>query len=258
MDTRKHYHDVSWVRGGRYQGEDDLLTAGTDWVGIDPDHVDLRVHHRMSNIEYHEFVQHPGDCVFIPYSYLHWVNKTSSGFHAAASFMFLPNEVFDEQTCKAAPKDVHIPMAAHDILWYYSGKGVIPQGYPAVDREVRDRILHIMDEMRSEHMSLQVLEEWIDQGESPLRWDRQELHQFWKEFSSYASNPRKGLTRKEMQWPNTPLNLWLRFAARGDPEGMLPCDDGQYYVPRPSNETSKINQYFQELEDRKAQTHNDL
>merc|ERR1712139_520871 len=128
----------------------------------------------MQNIEYYEFEQRPGDCVFIPYSMLHWVNKTSTGFHAAASFMFLPNEVFDEEACKDFPKDAMIPMAAHDILWYYAGRGVIPQGYPAVDREVRYRIEDVMDHMETKYMTLEVLEEWIDQGESPLRHEKQE------------------------------------------------------------------------------------
>ena len=77
--------------------------SGTDWVPVDPDAVDLRVHHKMQNIDYYEFEQEVGDCIFIPYSMLHWVNKTSDGFHSAASWMFLPNEVFDEEACKEVP-----------------------------------------------------------------------------------------------------------------------------------------------------------
>eukprot|EP00658_Telonema_sp_P-2_P056370 TRINITY_DN4482_c0_g2_i5.p1 TRINITY_DN4482_c0_g2~~TRINITY_DN4482_c0_g2_i5.p1 ORF type:complete len:356 (-),score=62.85 TRINITY_DN4482_c0_g2_i5:358-1425(-) len=246
IDTRKHYSDITWVRGGRYRSEDDLLNTGTDWVPIDPDKVDLRVHQKLSNVEYYEFDQEVGDCIFLPYSMLHYVNKTSPGFHVAASWMFLPNEVFDKEACETAPTE-NIPMAAHDILWYYSGTGVIPQGYPAVDREVRDSILQIMDENGEDHMTIQVLQEWLSRGEAPLRNRPRELRQFWEEFSRHGKNPDKGLTQEEMGWPNTPLGLWLRFAARGDPEGMLPCDTGQFYIPRPENETAKSNLFLEQL-----------
>ena len=40
---------------------------------------------------------------------------------------------------------------------------------------------------------------------------------------------------------------------KGDPEGMLPCDDGKYYIPRPSNETEKTDKYFDEILGNKAQ-----
>jgi len=253
IDTRKHFHDITWVRGGRFNGEDDLLTTGTDWVPVDPDHVDLRIHNKMQNIEFYEFTQEVGDCVFIPYSMLHYVNKTNTDHHVAASWMFLPNEVYDEEACAEAPKDKLIPMAAHDILWYYAGQGVIPQGYPAVDREVRDQIINIMRESDSKYFDREVMKEWLSRGESPLKDNRQEREQFWREFSSHAKNPKRGLTREELRWPNTPLSLWLRFSARGDPEGMLPCDDGKYYIPRPSNETEKTDKYFDEILGNKAQ-----
>merc|ERR1711988_1710355 len=149
--------------------------------------------------------------------------------------------------CEDAPRGVNIPMAAHDILWYYAGKGVIPQGYPAVDREVQAQIQEIMSDSNSKYMTYEVLREWISRGDSPLNRLKKELKAFWKEFSSYAANPSKGLTMSEMRWPHTPLSLWLRFSARGDPEGMLPCDDGEYYIPRPANETVRTNAYFQQL-----------
>jgi len=58
---------------------------------------------------------------------VHWVNKTSMGLQAAASWMWLPTETFNEEACAAAPVHRPLPLAAFDVLWYYSGKGVIPQ-----------------------------------------------------------------------------------------------------------------------------------
>jgi hypothetical protein len=50
IDTREHYNDIPWVRGGRFNGEDDLLNGGTDWVAIDPDAVDLKVFRNFSKV----------------------------------------------------------------------------------------------------------------------------------------------------------------------------------------------------------------
>ena len=47
-------------------------------------------------------------------------------------------------------------MAAHDILWYYAGSGVIPQGYPAVDREVRMPLEGLMDDMGEDYFTYEV------------------------------------------------------------------------------------------------------
>ena len=66
IDTRTEYDKLPWVRGGRYKGESDLLNSGTDWVAIDPDGVDLRVHPKLATVEYDRFVLNPGDCVFMP------------------------------------------------------------------------------------------------------------------------------------------------------------------------------------------------
>jgi len=171
--------------------------------------------------------------------------------------MFLPNEVFDEEACKEAPKE-NIPMAVHDILWYYSGQGVIPQGYPAPDMEVMHRIREIMRDMAEDHMTVEVLEEWLRQGESPLNHEPEELQQFHRNFARFAKDPEKGLTVAEMGWPNVPLALWLQFSARGDPEGMLPCDDGMYYIPRPQNETIQTNEFLDAMEHKNKAQRQDL
>ena len=63
------------MRGSRYRTENDLLNAGTDWVAIDPDRVDTRVHRWLQTVDFIEFEQRAGDCVFIPYSMLHHVGK---------------------------------------------------------------------------------------------------------------------------------------------------------------------------------------
>ncbi len=95
IDTRKHHKDIEWVRGGRYSSEDDLMNAGTDWVALDPDRVDMLVYSKLKNVTFHEFTQNAGDCVYLPYSYLHYVNKTDEGMQVAASYMWEPKTIFD-------------------------------------------------------------------------------------------------------------------------------------------------------------------
>ena len=246
IDTRKHHHRMEWVRGGRYKSDDDLENAGTDWVPIDPDAVDLRVHKEFRDVTYYEFTQKAGDCVFLPYSMVHWVNKTSTGLQAAASWMWLPTETFNAKGCKEAPVHRNLPLAAYDILWYYSGRGVIPQGYPDPDWEVLRNIQRIMSQMETEYFTLPVLKAWLESGESPLKSNDGETRHIMSLFNARAKDPNKGLHLSEMRWPNVPLELWLKLATEGDPEGMLPCDIGEKYDPRPPEEMDKMDRVINE------------
>ena len=66
---------------------------------------------------------------------------------------------------------------------------------------------------------------------------------------NYAKkDPTKGLHKSEMHWPNVPLDLWVKFAAEFDPEGGLPCDQGQLYNMRPKEEWSKMDKCLGDIE----------
>merc|ERR1719157_298963 len=55
--------------------------------------------------------------------------------------MWLPQSHYDKDACALAP-NVPIPLAAFDTLWYYSGRGVIPQGYP----DPYDEVVRVMQQ----------------------------------------------------------------------------------------------------------------
>lgn len=190
IDTRAHYHDVSWLRGGRFKGEDDLLNKGTDWVAIDPDKVDLVVHSKMANIKYQRVIQRAGDCVFIPYSMLHWVNKIDLGTQIAVSWMWLPQEVFDQKACEESPFPAKLPLAAWDVLWYFNGTGVIPQGYPD-PVEVLNQLQEVMSENNIQHLTMPVMNSWLQGGASPLNNNENRKRWYWRQFSQYADDPKK-------------------------------------------------------------------
>jgi hypothetical protein len=253
IDTRKHYGDLAWVRGGRYRTNDDLQNSGTDWVPIDPDAVDMRVHRNMKKVTYYEVTQKAGDCIFLPFSMVHWVNKTSPGFQVATSYMWLPTEKYDETVCADAPLQSSVPLAAFDILWYFSGRGVIPQGYPDPDYELLRDIQRIMVHNKQEYFNLQALQVWLNNGDSPLRSDLAEQKKFVERLSSFAKDPQKGLHISEMRWPTVPLEEWLKLATEGDPEGMLPCDIGEKYDPRPDKEWVRMESALNTLLERKTQ-----
>merc|ERR1712224_272780 len=91
--------------------------------------MDLRVYNKFQGVKTFEVIQNGGDCLYIPYSMMHFVNKTQPGFSIGFSYMWLPTSHYDPDACQQAPT-VPIPLAAFDTLWYFSGKGVVPQGYP--------------------------------------------------------------------------------------------------------------------------------
>ncbi|CAD7950760.1 unnamed protein product [Amoebophrya sp. A120] len=75
IDTRKYGKAMQWVRGGNYNTEEDLLNRGTDWVAVDVDSVDLNVYPELQNVTLEHAHLRPGDCLFQPFSYLHYVRS---------------------------------------------------------------------------------------------------------------------------------------------------------------------------------------
>eukprot|EP00929_Paragymnodinium_shiwhaense_P117021 TRINITY_DN8710_c1_g1_i1.p1 TRINITY_DN8710_c1_g1~~TRINITY_DN8710_c1_g1_i1.p1 ORF type:complete len:574 (+),score=66.31 TRINITY_DN8710_c1_g1_i1:80-1801(+) len=238
IDTRKYGHKIPWARGGKYNAEDDLKNSWTDWVTVDPMRVDMRLYTFLQDVEYMYVKLLPGDCIFMPYSMVHQVTthreevaSQPNVVQSAVSFMITPDQVFDEEACKDPPLDPPIPFGAYDLLWYYDGTGVIPQGYP-LPHDERDKMAgwlkqrktgltkknhrNIVRELNPESWMLRKKPEWIDD--------------FTREFNDYAKDKKKGLRPADMHWNNTPIELWLRYSALVD--GMLPCDDGEVYSPR--------------------------
>jgi hypothetical protein len=91
-DTRAHATDMTWVRGGRYNTTDDFLNAGTDWVAVDTENVDLYMFPGLARAKFTVLTQKAGDCVFVPYSMLHAVEKLDDGLGIAVSYMWQPME----------------------------------------------------------------------------------------------------------------------------------------------------------------------
>lgn len=86
---RTHATDMSWVRGGRYNTTDDFLNAGTDWVAVDTERVDLRMYPGLARARFTTLTQRAGDCIFVPYSMLHAVEKTDDGLGVAVSCVLI-------------------------------------------------------------------------------------------------------------------------------------------------------------------------
>ena len=251
MDTRAYFKKLLWARGGKYSSKSDLLNAGTDWVPIEVDGVDMRVHRKMADVPFYQFTQKAGDCVFLPYSMLHYVNKTNPGLQVAMSYMWVPQDKYDEEACEAVPLvssgAAHVPMAAFDILWYYNGSGIIPQGYPDPEVEIIQEIEPFIRRANNGgFLSREVLQQWVDDG---LSANKHKLPEFWAKFHSYAKrDPARGLHQSELRWPNVPLELWTKFAAEFDQQGGLECDRGRQYNPRPAEEWSKMGEVLRSYE----------
>jgi len=251
MDTRAYFKKLLWARGGKYSSKSDLLNAGTDWVPIEVDGVDMRVHRKMADVPFYQFTQRAGDCVFLPYSMLHYVNKTNPGLQVAMSYMWVPQEQYDHEACEAVPLaakgEAHVPMAAFDVLYYYNGSGIIPQGYPDPQYEVLTQIEENIDGARNGgYLTKELLQQWVDSGHSS---NKHLVDEHWEALIGYAKkDPSTGLHQSEMRWPNVPLDLWTKLAAEFDPEGGLPCDQGQRYNMRPTHEWGKMDKVLDDFE----------
>ncbi|CAE8620038.1 unnamed protein product, partial [Polarella glacialis] len=89
--------DIHWARGGQFEKMNPLNNHWTDWIYLDPDHVDLIVQHKLRKMDYYELIQEAGDCIFIPFAMLHQVEKVTDDLQVAVSWMFLPETIYDEE-----------------------------------------------------------------------------------------------------------------------------------------------------------------
>lgn len=176
IDTRAHATDMTWVRGGNYNTTDDFLNAGTDWVAVDTESVDLYMFPGLGRAKFTVLTQKAGDCIFVPYSMLHAVEKLDDGLGLAVSYMWQPMEKYDEVACDEISASLSVigknpaaldatadketagirpletlgwlSLAAMDVLWYYSGDGVIPQGYLDPAEELLPELLTHRERLR--------------------------------------------------------------------------------------------------------------
>merc|ERR1712048_453527 len=168
---------------------------GTDWVFLDPDAVDLIVQHKLRNMDYYELIQEAGDCIFIPYAMLHQVQKLDTGMQVAASWMFLPETMYDEEECQKAPLDGDLPLAAMDTLYMYTGKGLIPQGYMDPLNFV-DGLRQELQREGAKHVTLKIFTERVLQGGAILgrgKDRKKKIKKIYDMITQYADDPKKGL-----------------------------------------------------------------
>jgi len=232
--------DVQWARGEKFRPKNPLNNAWTDWLYLDPDHVDLIVQNKLRNMDYYEMIQEPGDCIFIPYAMLHQVEKLDEGLQVAVSWMFLPETVYDEEACAAAPIEEDLPLAVMDTLYMYSGKGLIPQGYKD-PRDFMNNVEQHLQESKQKHLSLKTFTELVTQGDAILgrvSGRKKKIKKLYELLSSYAEEPSKGLRPDELT--KVPLRIWCKPAAEGDEEGPLPCDHGHEFHLAPEEEFERM------------------
>lgn len=237
--------ELQWSRGNKFNAQDPLNNAWTDWVYLDPDRVDLIVQNKLRNMDYYELIQEAGDCIFIPYAMLHQVQKLDDGMQVAASWMFLPETIYEEDVCQQAPLKEDLPLAAMDTLFMYTGKGLIPQGYQDPLNFVR-KVRSYMQRQGEDYLTLKTFASAVSDGHSILRTlpgRKKKIKDLFKRLTSYAANPKKGLTKKELR--KVPLRLWAKPAAEGDDEGPLPCDHGQEYQECSDEEFEKMTSFVQ-------------
>merc|ERR1719221_1652688 len=116
-----------------------------------------------------------------------------------------------------------------DVLFEYTGKGVIPQGYQDPLNFV-ESVHRIMRRKKEKYMSLSTFNQAVTDGDSSLRNaknSKKKIKDMYDMLTAYASDPKKGLSRKELR--RAPLRIWSKPAVEGDSEGPLPCDHGQEY-----------------------------
>uniref|UniRef100_A0A7S1AAX2 JmjC domain-containing protein n=1 Tax=Noctiluca scintillans TaxID=2966 RepID=A0A7S1AAX2_NOCSC len=243
LDPFKYHQDLQWARGEKFRPDNPLLNMWTDWVYLDPDHVDLIVQHRLREMDYYELIQEPGDCIVLPYAILHQVQKLDDALQVAASWMFVPETIYEEQVCAEAPLEEDLPLGAMDVLYMYNGTGLIPQGYMDPLQMV-GKVEHRMMKKKERYLTLATFTEVVTEGEAILKTiegREDKIRSIFDTLTSKAKEPKRGLTRRELT--AVPLRLWAKPAAEGDYEGPLQSDIGEEYVACDDAEMAKMSEF---------------
>jgi len=239
LDTRKYGRLMPWVRGGGYDNDNDMDNRYTDWVGINVDELDLNLHKYLTEVEFEVVVQYPGDCVFLPYSMLHYAGHLTDDptkLQVAVSFMWLPTTTFNRENCKVSSSMKTVPLAVFDTVWYYSGHGAIPQGHYD-PRQLEDALLR-------NHQG------WSPQnilGFLPPRNGNDGMEYVlatMKNLSVIVNSCRKRFI--DDQVCPVPVDLWLHLSTAAD-LNQLGCNANLTYIPRPLSEMNRMLEFLDQF-----------
>jgi hypothetical protein len=224
LDTRKYANSVPWTRGGGYNAANDLENLYTDWVGVDVDRLDLNLHTYLTEAHFETLTQYPGDCVFLPYSMLHYAGHlvTDDTLQVAVSYMWLPGTDFDH-SCESRlpPALTSVPLAVFDTVWYYSGLGSVPQG----NHDPRRLAAAIVVEEEGRRKCLvTAVAGFLPPGTKSTDKGLEQVLAYMRIISR--------LVERNVE---VPLDVWLQLAAAVD-LNSLGCNENQRYIPRPLSE----------------------
>lgn len=219
IDTQRFAHRMQWVNHHYDQASHGRNSRGSDWIDLDPDHVDLDRYPEFADLPFQRVVQRPGDCLYVPAQWLHQVNASADAeFVVSITYAWVdpPSGSFTEPAAT---------LADMDVLWFYSGKGVIPQGYADPLEEVRDPLLQMFD---TEFLTEEAFHGFVQDEFETLDWESAAIA--WERLAAHATiDPKRGLHRSEVAH-RIPLDDWLVVSTLITPR--LDCDVGESYVPR--------------------------
>ena len=225
LDTRKYHSVLPWVRGGGYSGTNDMWNKYTDWIGVDVENLDLNLHKYLLEVQFEVVTQNPGDCIFLPYSMLHYAAHLAEAdsLQVAVSYMWLPETAFTP--CPVPP--LSLPLAVFDTVWYFSGFGSVPQG----NQDPRAIERAILDHSNNSSFNAEGILSFMAPGGSET--GIQEIILLLKTAEI--------LFRRNV---SIPLDLWLQLSAAAD-LNSLGCNEGTSYHPRPLEEIDRMFAYLE-------------
>ena len=136
VNTKKHHEQCHLERHFEAYNNGN---AESTWHPTTSNHSPHRLTEKiLENVPRDIVVQHPGDCIFVPHAYLHQVQKEEAvakdKVSVAVSIMWNHEEKYSDKAC-LLNYPVHensppIPLSLFDQHWWYSGKHLVPLGYP--------------------------------------------------------------------------------------------------------------------------------
>jgi len=127
------------------------------------------------------------------------VTIPAPGLSVAMSFMILPGDKYNEDVCSNAPIKSTLPLTAFDWTYYYSGRGLIPQGYDDPVKQADSLSNFIKRSKNKTSINFATFKHYFKlncRAPRPVRKDQLRIHSPQKAFVSFIEGHGTEVTEK--------------------------------------------------------------
>ncbi|XP_038054912.1 lysine-specific demethylase 8-like [Patiria miniata] len=207
------------------------------YSSVDVERVDLNKFPELRNLEFHEAKMQAGDCIYLPFKWIHQVNSFGSNVAVNIWWNHQAYVVPSPESCGRPDPGLDISLA--DVSFQYhdqpdTGIGFLRDLHPEVDfvRDPSASLRAFMDEEETESLTEQQFLEFMDMmlsGPEGEIWTEEAVHVAHQMFQMLDTDGNGEITSHDMDKFPVKINKFDSFFINLGQKMMILCDiaDGQ-------------------------------